>query len=39
MNVQPLLASTTLLVIVAERREKTDLGLMTQEKSFMGRKK
>lgn len=39
MNVQPLLPSTTPLVIVAEWREKTDLGLMTQEKSFMGRKK
>ena len=38
MNVQPLLPSTTPLVIVAEWREKTDLGLMTQEKSFMGGK-
>lgn len=39
MNVQPLLPSTTPLVIVAEWREKTDLGLMTQGKSFTERKK
>lgn len=38
MNVQPLLPSTTTPVTVAEWREKTDLGLMTQEKSFMGGK-
>ena len=41
MNGQPRLPSTTPLVIVAEKtkREKTDLGLMTREKSFMGRGK
>lgn len=38
MNAQPLLPSTTPLVIVTEWREKTDLGLMTQENHLWGGK-